>query len=59
MKNSDQHVKHANKVMNFIRINNLFFFLKYCLFNYMITKIDDRKLERQTNTGTFFKTMIT
>ena len=39
--------------MNFIGINNLFFFLNCFLFNYMITKIDDRKIERQANTDTF------
>ena len=40
--------------MNSIRINNLFF-LNYFSFNYMITKINDRKIEHQTNTKTFLK----
>jgi hypothetical protein len=40
--------------MDSIGINNLFFSLNYCLFNYMITKIDNRKIECQTNTDTFF-----
>ena len=36
--------------------NNLFFFfLNYCLFNYMITKIDDHEIERHTNIETFLK----
>ena len=34
-----QNLRSANQVMNSIEINNLFFFLNYCLFNYMITKI--------------------
>jgi len=44
--------------MDSIEINNLFFFFKkkdYCLFNYMITKIDDRKTKRQINTKTLKK----
>jgi hypothetical protein len=41
--------------MDYIGINNLVFFLNYCLFNYMITKIDDHKIERQTNTKNFLK----
>jgi hypothetical protein len=34
-----------------------FFFKKknYCLFNYMITKIDNRQIEHQTTTETCFK----
>jgi hypothetical protein len=39
--------------MDFIGINN--FFLNYCLFNYLITKIDDCQIERQTNTGIFLR----
>ena len=37
-------------IVNPIGINNLFFFLNYYLFNYIITKIDDCKIEHQTNT---------
>jgi hypothetical protein len=41
--------------MDHAGINNFFFFyLNYYLFNYMITKINDRKIERQTNIKTFF-----
>jgi len=53
--NPGQHVKLVNRIIDFIRINNLFFFLNYCLFNYMITKMNDRKIERQTNTEFFLK----
>jgi hypothetical protein len=53
--NSGQHVKLVNWIMDSIGINNLFFFLNYCLFNYMITKMNDRKIESQTNTEIFFK----
>ena len=46
--------------MDSVGINNLFFFyLNYYLFNYMITKINDHKIECQTNIEIFFKTMIT
>jgi hypothetical protein len=43
--------------MDFIGFNNLLFFflLNYCLFNYIKTKIDNHKIEHQTNTETFFK----
>jgi len=41
--------------MDYIGINNLVFFLNYCLFNYMITKIDDHKIERQTNSKNFLR----
>jgi hypothetical protein len=51
--NLGQHVKPANWVMESIRINN-FFFSKLCLFNYMITKIGNCKIEHQINTATFF-----
>jgi hypothetical protein len=30
------------------------FFQNYCLFNYMIIKIDDRKINQQPNIGMFF-----
>jgi len=52
--NPSQHVKPANRVMDSIGINNLFFFLNYCLFNYMITKINYCKYKRQTNTEIVF-----
>jgi hypothetical protein len=41
--------------MDSIEFNSLFCFLHYCLFNYIITKIDDSKIERQINTEIFLK----
>jgi len=42
--------------MDSIGINNFFFIKKnYNLFNYIITKIEDHKIEHQTNTETFLK----
>jgi len=50
--NLDQHVKPANQFTNPTEINNLFFF-KIVFLNYMITKIDNHKIEYQLNTRTF------
>jgi len=51
MEYPSQHIKPVNGVMDTTGINN--FFRNYCLFNYMIRKIDDRKIKHQPKTKIF------